>query len=84
MHDFDLSYIIDAFPFNTQRRFISVSEDYGNSYEFFFHVNENRKDILTVINRLGEMLVFYDVQGDVDDWAIHVEKVYIIGFVTDR
>ena len=51
------------------------SEDYDNSYDFFLHINENRKDIITAINRLGELLVFYDVEGDVEDWAIHVEKV---------
>ena len=52
-----------------------TSEDYDNSYDFFLHINENRKDIITAINRLGELLVFYDVEGDVEDWALHVEKV---------
>ena len=51
------------------------AEDYANKYDYFFHINENRKEILHVINRLGEMLVFYDIEGDIDHWATYVDKV---------
>ena len=53
------------------------TEDYAHTCDYFFHASENRKDIMNASRRLGEMLIFRDIEGDIDDWALYSEKVNV-------